>query len=159
MPRDGSSIYLQKSPLTVVHGNGRIRLGSGTSKATFYIQRTGKMVTALKTNGWRLLAQGRAEFKLFPKFNEVWIVSAYLIAEAAHLISFNRSPTWITPEFGENLAPSGKGREAFYPEEEKDRMREDPQYLLAYRKMLEDAMNGSFTLFKRDSPEQRGAME
>jgi cation diffusion facilitator CzcD-associated flavoprotein CzcO len=76
----------------------------------------------------------------------------------SYLISFNRSPTWITPEFGEDMAPSGKGREAFYPNEEKERMR-DPEYLLKYRKWVEDAMNATFYLFRKDSAEQKQAVE
>jgi cation diffusion facilitator CzcD-associated flavoprotein CzcO len=81
-----------------------------------------------------------------------------LITVASHLISFNRSPTWITPEFGEDMAPSGKGREAFYPDEEKERM-QDPEYLLKYRKWVEDAMNATFYLFRKDSAEQKQAVE
>lgn len=74
------------------------------------------------------------------------------------LISFNRSPTWITPEFGESMAPQGGGREAFYSEDEKEKMRSDPKYLQEYRKWLEDAMNATFSLFRKDAPAQKEAM-
>jgi len=57
------------------------------------------------------------------------------------------------------MAPQGKGREAFYPEEEKQKMREDPKYLLDYRKWLEDAMNATFQLFRKDCPEQKEAVK
>jgi hypothetical protein len=74
------------------------------------------------------------------------------------LISFNRSPTWITPEFGEDMAPQGGGREAFYPASEIKRF-QDPEYLLQYRKWVEDAMNATYYLFRKDSEEQKQAVE
>lgn len=74
------------------------------------------------------------------------------------MISFNRSPTWITPEFGQDMAPGAKGREAVYSEEEKQKM-QDPQYLLKYRKWVEDAMNATYYLFRKDSVEQKEAVE
>jgi len=57
------------------------------------------------------------------------------------------------------MAPQGKGREAFYPEEEKEKMRSDAKYLLEYRKWIEDAMNATFFLFRRDAPEQKEAVK
>jgi cation diffusion facilitator CzcD-associated flavoprotein CzcO len=57
------------------------------------------------------------------------------------------------------MAPSGKGRDAFYSEEEKQRMRDDPKHLLEYRKWVENAMNATFYLFRKDSAEQKEAVE
>jgi hypothetical protein len=74
------------------------------------------------------------------------------------LISFNRSPTWITPEFGEDMAPHGDGRQSFYSEDEKERMK-DPEYLMKYRKWLEDAMNETYLLFRKDAVEQKEAVK
>ena len=81
-----------------------------------------------------------------------------LIEDVSKLISFNRSPTWITPEFGEDMAPDDKGRDAIYSEEEKAKM-QDPKYLLEYRKWIENAMNATFYLFKKNSVEQKQAVE
>ena len=50
------------------------------------------------------------------------------------------------------------GREAFYPQDEKLRM-QDPEYLLKYRKWLEDAMNATYYLFRKDSVEQKNAVK
>ena len=56
------------------------------------------------------------------------------------------------------MAPQNGGREAFYPDDEKLRL-QNPEYLLRYRKWIEDAMNATFYLFKKDSEEQRQAVE
>jgi hypothetical protein len=56
------------------------------------------------------------------------------------------------------MAPQGRGREAFYSDEERDKMRTDPKYLHDYRKWLEDAMNATFYLFRKDAPEQKEAI-
>lgn len=56
------------------------------------------------------------------------------------------------------MAPQGGGREAFYPSEEKARL-QDPEYLLKYRKWIEDAMNATYYLFKKGSEEQKQAVE
>jgi hypothetical protein len=56
------------------------------------------------------------------------------------------------------MAPGAKGREAVYSEEEKQKM-QDPQYLLKYRKWVEDAMNATYYLFRKDSVEQKEAVE
>jgi hypothetical protein len=56
------------------------------------------------------------------------------------------------------MAPQGNGREAIYSEEEKLKM-QDPKYLLEYRKWIEDAMNATFYLFRKDSVEQKDAVE
>jgi len=56
------------------------------------------------------------------------------------------------------MAPQNGGREAFYPDDEKLRL-QNPEYLLRYRKWIEDAMNATFYLFKKDSEEQKQAVE
>jgi hypothetical protein len=104
------------------------------------------------------LGPDQAPSKWSHNYSQVHSPLSVLISAAAHLISFNRSPTWITPEFGEDMAPSGKGREAFYSDEEKKEM-QDPQYLRNYRKWVEDAMNATYYLFRKDSAEQREAVE
>jgi cation diffusion facilitator CzcD-associated flavoprotein CzcO len=74
------------------------------------------------------------------------------------LISFNRSAAWITPEFGEDMAPGGQGREAFYSQDERSRL-QDPTYLLDYRKWIENAMNATYYIFRKDSIAQKKAVE
>jgi hypothetical protein len=56
------------------------------------------------------------------------------------------------------MAPQGGGREAFYPQDEKTRF-QDPEYLLKYRKWVEDAMNATYYLFRKDSQEQKQAVQ
>jgi len=56
------------------------------------------------------------------------------------------------------MAPQGAGRQATYPQDEIARL-QDPAYLLKYRKWVEDAMNATFYLFRKDSREQKMAVE
>ena len=56
------------------------------------------------------------------------------------------------------MAPEDKGRDAVYSEEERAKM-QDPKYLLEYRKWIENAMNATFYLFRKDSVEQKQAVE
>lgn len=106
-----------------------------------------------------MIGSGSSAIQIVPKLQPGRIfVKLSLTLVVSKLISFNRSPTWITPEFGEDMAPMGMGREAFYPQEEKLRM-QDPEYLLKYRKWLEDAMNATYYLFRKDSVEQENAIK
>lgn len=81
--------------------------------------------------------------------------------KASHLTAFMRSVTWISPVVGESDLEAEKSKHAtqsasepqdrgglikqyWYTEEDKQRFRDDPDYLLAYRRKLESAVNGSF---------------
>ncbi|KIX98610.1 uncharacterized protein Z520_05911 [Fonsecaea multimorphosa CBS 102226] len=80
-----------------------------------------------------------------------------LRAVASHLISFNRSPTWITPEFGQEFAP--EGREQVFTEQQKSAWASDPKGFLEYRKRVETTMNQVFDLFYKESQLQKDAMQ
>jgi hypothetical protein len=69
------------------------------------------------------------------------------------LISFNRSPTWITPEFGADFAL--EGRETKFSEEQKQVWAKDPKAFLEYRKHIEGSMNQIFDLLVKDSQIQK----
>lgn len=76
------------------------------------------------------------------------------------LISFNRSPTWIAPQFAGHLASAG--RETKYTEEEKERFRNDPEHLRKYRREIDQVLNSRFPNFYKGSAEQeasRGIVE
>ncbi|KAH0829681.1 putative sterigmatocystin biosynthesis monooxygenase stcW [Fonsecaea pedrosoi] len=77
---------------------------------------------------------------------------------AAQVVTFMRSPTWIYPSIASDMLDSsitsGQGKKAedrkeqyVYSEEEKKRFREDPDFLLQYRKDIEVRANDSYDLF------------
>lgn len=78
-------------------------------------------------------------------------------AEVDHLVSFNRSPTWITPEFAAELAP--QGRQTLYSEAQKEEWRHDTDKFLNYRKTVEGGANRFFDLQLKDSDMQRQLFE
>lgn len=72
---------------------------------------------------------------------------------ADHLVSFNRSPTWITPEFGAEFAPDG--RDTKFSDEQKQKFASDPQAFLTYRKLVENKMNCIFDVLYKESDIQK----
>lgn len=95
--------------------------------------------------------------------------------KARHLTAFMRSVTWISPVVGEQDLEAEKSKHAsesekesednglikqyWYTEEDKQRFRDDPEYLLAYRKKLESAVNNLFDMFISGSETSKGAHE
>jgi hypothetical protein len=73
------------------------------------------------------------------------------------LVSLNRSPTWITPEFGTEFAP--QGREQVFTEEQKQGWANDPKGFKEYRQHVETTMNQAFDLFHKESQLQKDAMQ
>ncbi|CAG9977251.1 unnamed protein product [Clonostachys byssicola] len=84
--------------------------------------------------------QNGADFSLFEKV-------------AKSLVSFNRSPTWITPEFAAEFAPGG--RDAVFSEEQKERWANDPTEFLKYRKAVEASGNNFYSMQFKDSDLQK----
>src|ERR1700721_3794421 len=114
------------SRLTVVHGNGPILSDYILSRGILFILPTGKRSILTTGNESPSLDRDQVQYRLFHNFNLVCHSPIMLMVDVTKMISFNRSPTWITPEFGEDMAPQGGGREAFYPNEEKLKM-QDPK--------------------------------
>ena len=96
--------------------------------------------------------------------------------KAKHLTAFMRSVTWISPVVGDadleaekakhsshsDRDPQDKGelvKQYYYTEEDKKRFRDDPEYLLLYRKKLEGAVNSLFDMFISGSDVSKGAKE
>ncbi|OAA54251.1 Flavin monooxygenase-like protein [Niveomyces insectorum RCEF 264] len=69
------------------------------------------------------------------------------------LVAFNRSPTWIAPEFGFVMAKDG--RDTVYTEEQRRAFREHPETLLQHRREVEHIMNLRFPSFYKNSEAQR----
>jgi cation diffusion facilitator CzcD-associated flavoprotein CzcO len=83
------------------------------------------------------------------------------IAETASKVSvFMRNVTYVTPPFGANITntdadpdaknPAAAGKHA-YTEKEKQRFREDPEYLQAYRTRIERGTASGWDMFYRGS--------
>lgn len=73
--------------------------------------------------------------------------------EAKELVSFIRSPTWITPEFASEFAP--RGREFAFTEDDKVNWESDPTSFLKLRKAYESNSNRFFDLQYKDSSMQK----
>ncbi|KAH0591669.1 hypothetical protein MHUMG1_10600 [Metarhizium humberi] len=77
--------------------------------------------------------------------------------QAAQIVTYIRSPTWITTNFAADFTPEGKNFE--YSDEQKARFRENPEELFQLRKKIEHGMNQFFHVLLADSPQQAGARE
>jgi hypothetical protein len=69
------------------------------------------------------------------------------------LVSFNRSPTWVAPEFAWQMAAQGRGTK--YSEEQRAEWRNSPETFRQYRRDIEHAMNSRFPSFYRYSEAQK----
>lgn len=78
-------------------------------------------------------------------------------AVVGQLLSFNRSPTWVAPEFAGQLAADG--RETIYTEEQKAGFRNNPETLTRYRRDIEQGMNARFPSFYKYSEAQKNAKQ
>lgn len=76
---------------------------------------------------------------------------------AKQVITFIRTPTWITAGFAQSKAgPNGANFE--FSDERKQQFRDDPETYLQYRKEVEGELNQRFKFVIKDSPEQREAL-
>ncbi|KKP02329.1 hypothetical protein THAR02_05579 [Trichoderma harzianum] len=72
--------------------------------------------------------------------------------EVKSLISFNRSPSWITQEFAAKYIPEGRG--LVYSNEQREEWRNNPNEFLKYRKELESIANKFWHAQFKDGPVQ-----
>ncbi|PGH16788.1 hypothetical protein AJ80_05103 [Polytolypa hystricis UAMH7299] len=71
---------------------------------------------------------------------------------AAKITNYIRSSTWVSTNFVAQSAPDGKNFK--YTEEQKQRLRENPEELLQLRRSIEHSFNKFFYALISDSPEQ-----
>ena len=76
-------------------------------------------------------------------------------SSAAKIVTYVRSATWIAANFAAEFTPDGKNFQ--YTEEQKKKLREDPEELFRLRKTIEHGFNKQFLTFLRHSPEQEAA--
>ncbi|KAJ9664515.1 hypothetical protein H2198_000166 [Neophaeococcomyces mojaviensis] len=77
--------------------------------------------------------------------------------DVKQLVTFIRTPTWITAGFAQSKAGPG-GSNFSFSEEQKSKFRNDPSAYLGYRKEIEAELNGRFKFIIKDSPEQEEAV-
>jgi hypothetical protein len=74
-----------------------------------------------------------------------------------HLVSFNRSATWISPEFAAEFAP--EGRETAFSADQKAEWTNNPESYRKYRKTIEGAMNIYFDAQYKNSDYQKSVFK
>ncbi|KAF9883564.1 hypothetical protein FE257_003163 [Aspergillus nanangensis] len=74
------------------------------------------------------------------------------------LVTFVRTPTWITAGFAQSKAGPGGSNFTFTPEQKKS-FRTRPEEYLEYRKEVEHELNKRFKFILKDSEEQKQAKE
>ncbi len=72
-------------------------------------------------------------------------------------MSFNRSATWIVPEFAAELAP--EGRESAFSEAQKREWSQNPELFLQYRKKVDSTMNKFFDLQYKEAVLQKDSVK
>lgn len=72
--------------------------------------------------------------------------------KAAKLVTYIRSPTWISTNFTNQFTPDGGNY--FYSEEDKKNFRDHPEELTKLRKTIEHEFNQFFYALLNDSPQQ-----
>ena len=133
-----------------------------TSVAILDIQRIGTTITLFRTRGLQALV-GLPQYRSFHSYNQVCLLFDEHKATTdtpivvKHLTSFNRSPTWVVPDFAEQFAP--EGRDTQFSEEQKAKWRNNPESLLKYRKEVDSVMNHFFDLQYKDSSLQHNSVE
>ncbi|KAK0757040.1 hypothetical protein N5P37_010566 [Trichoderma harzianum] len=89
-----------------------------------------------------VIGSGSSAIQMVPKLQK----------EVKSLISFNRSPSWITQEFGAKYIP--EGRELVYSDEQREEWRNNPNEFLKYRKEIESIANKFWHAQFKDGPVQ-----
>ncbi|KAI8155151.1 FAD-binding monooxygenase [Colletotrichum sp. SAR 10_70] len=74
------------------------------------------------------------------------------------LVTFIRSPTWITAGFAQSHAGPG-GANFSFTEEQKTNFKENPDVYMKYRKEIEGELNSRFRFVIADSADQKEARE
>ncbi|KAF7554696.1 hypothetical protein G7Z17_g2715 [Cylindrodendrum hubeiense] len=85
----------------------------------------------------------------------IQVVSA-IQPDVKSLVTFIRSPTWITAGFAQSHAGPG-GANFTFTEEQKTKFREEPDTYKKYRKEIEGELNSRFKFIIADSEEQQEA--
>lgn len=95
-----------------------------------------------------IIGNGSSAIQILPKMQP----------EASSIVTYIRSPTWISANYASQFA-SKDGRNFIYTEEEKKRLRENPDELFKLRHEIEHGFNQFFYALLQDSPQQAAAFD
>lgn len=98
-----------------------------------------------QTSALQLSGNGSSAIQILPRIQP----------EAAKIVTYVRSATWISANFAAEFTPEGTNFQ--YTEDQKREFREDPEELLRLRKTVEHGFNQQFLTFLRDSRQQKAA--
>ncbi|KAL9108508.1 MAG: hypothetical protein Q9227_006723 [Pyrenula ochraceoflavens] len=94
-----------------------------------------------------LLGNGSSGIQVLPQLQQ----------SAGRVVTYIRSPTWLTPQFAGQLTPNGKNFS--YSEKEREDLRQDPEKLLMLRKKIETNINDFFHMDLVETVEQQEIAE
>lgn len=106
--------------------------------------------TSIDLNGKRVFVIGAGS-------SGIQIVST-IVPIVSKLYTIVRSPTWITPGFAQRFAGQDGGNFK-YSESQHALFRENPQFYLRYRKMIESELNQRFKFIIKGSEEAKQAVD
>ncbi|KAI5857328.1 FAD/NAD(P)-binding domain-containing protein [Durotheca rogersii] len=106
---------------------------------------TAKWDSSITLKGKRVavIGSGASGIQLVPQLQPI----------VSKLVSFNRSPNWIAPQFAGQLAEHG--RDTVYTADQKEEWRNHPEKLRDYRRVVEHTMNAHFPSFYKYSEAQK----
>ncbi|KEF54822.1 uncharacterized protein A1O9_09264 [Exophiala aquamarina CBS 119918] len=90
-----------------------------------------------------VIGAGSSGIQIVPKMQKV----------CKSVVSFNRSPNWITPEFSQGLA--SEGRATVYTPEEIERFNTDKKLFLEYRRSIQNFGSATYSLYYKHSEMQK----
>ncbi|KAF4918388.1 FAD-binding monooxygenase moxY [Colletotrichum viniferum] len=99
---------------------------------------------------------GLHSFKGYLFHSATWNPEYQVIVKS--LVTFIRSPTWITAGFAQSHAGPG-GANFSFTEEQKTNFKENPEAYMKYRKEIEGELNSGFRFVIADSADQKEARE
>ncbi|CAK7206200.1 hypothetical protein SEUCBS139899_008986 [Sporothrix eucalyptigena] len=151
---DGSKKTIQDSADVLVNGSGILNKwrwpaieGLHDFKGT--LLHSAKWDTSLDWAGKRvgIIGNGSSAIQILPQMQPT----------AARVVNYIRSPTWVSSPYSADLTPEGKNFQ--YTEEEKKKLREDPQAMLALRRKIEDNFNKFFYALLNGTPQQQAVSD
>ncbi|KAL1863245.1 hypothetical protein Plec18170_000077 [Paecilomyces lecythidis] len=95
-----------------------------------------------------IIGNGSSAIQILPKMQP----------NAGSIVTYIRTPTWISANFASQFAAKD-GKNFFYTEEQKKRLRENPDELIKLRHDIEAGFNEFFYTLLRDSPQQAASWD
>lgn len=151
---DGKTTTIKDTADVLINGSGILNKwtwpsipGLDTFKGTKL--HSAKWDTSLDWAGKRvgIIGNGSSAIQILPQMQKT----------AARVVNYIRSPTWVSSPYSADLTPEGKNFE--YTEAQKKELRENPEAMLALRRLIEDNFNKFFYALLRGTPQQKAVTE